>query len=65
MKNAVYMLRFVPSERNEEMRRHWLPHGRLMVNSVGRRTPKKHVEWLIALTASDALQLVIIGDGLD
>ncbi len=32
---------------------------------MGRLAPEKHVERLIALNANDAVQLVIVGDGID
>ena len=54
---------FVPSARDEQLRRQWSPDGRPVVGYVGRLAPEKHVERLAALAHS--YQLVIIGDGID
>ncbi|AWT52100.1 glycosyltransferase family 4 protein [Mycolicibacterium smegmatis] len=56
---------FVPSARDEHLRRTWSPDGRPIVGFVGRLAPEKHVERLAVLAARDDLQLVIVGDGVD
>ncbi|BBY39168.1 GDP-mannose-dependent alpha-mannosyltransferase [Mycobacterium mantenii] len=62
---GVDVLRFAPSARSEALRRQWSPQGKPIVGFVGRLAPEKHVERLIGLTANDAVQLVIVGDGVD
>lgn len=62
---GVDVLRFAPSARDEALRRRWSPHGKPIVGFVGRLAPEKHVERLIGLAADDAVQLVIVGDGVD
>ena len=62
---GVDIIRFAPSARDEELRRKWSPEGKPIVGFVGRLAPEKHAERLIALTADDAVQLVIVGDGVD
>ena len=62
---GVDVLRFAPSARNEALRRRWSPHGKPIIGFVGRLAPEKHVERLIGLAAGDAVQLVIVGDGVD
>jgi phosphatidylinositol alpha 1,6-mannosyltransferase len=62
---GVDIIRFAPSARDEELRRKWSPEGKPIVGFVGRLAPEKHAERLIALTADDAVQLVIIGNGVD
>ena len=59
------MLRFAPSARSEALRRQWSPLGKPVVGFVGRLAPEKHVERLVGLAANDAVQLVIVGDGVD
>ncbi|UXA14396.1 glycosyltransferase family 1 protein [Mycobacterium sp. SMC-8] len=56
---------FVPSARDEELRRSWSPDGKPVIGFVGRLAPEKHVERLAALHARDDLQLVVVGDGVD
>lgn len=56
---------FVPSARDERLRRTWSPDGRPIVGFVGRLAPEKHVERLSVLAARDDLQLVVVGDGVD
>lgn len=56
---------FVPSARDEHLRRTWSPDGRPIVGFVGRLAPEKHVERLAVLAARDDLQLVVVGDGVD
>ncbi|MGV0872127.1 glycosyltransferase family 4 protein [Mycolicibacterium sp. XJ879] len=56
---------FVPSARDDELRRRWSPLGRPIVGFVGRLAPEKHVERLAPLAVRDDLQLVIVGDGID
>ena len=62
---GVDVLRFAPSARNEALRRQWSPQGKPVVGFVGRLAPEKHVERLVGLAANDAVQLVIVGDGVD
>lgn len=62
---GVDIIRFAPSARDEELRRKWSPEGKPIVGFVGRLAPEKHAERLIALAANDAVQLVIVGDGVD
>lgn len=62
---GVDLLRFAPSARDEALRRRWSPQGKPVVGFVGRLAPEKHVERLIGLAADDAVQLVIVGDGVD
>ncbi|RAU97717.1 alpha-mannosyltransferase [Mycobacterium colombiense] len=62
---GVDVLRFAPSARSAELRRQWSPRGKPIVGFVGRLAPEKHVERLAGLAASDAVQLVIVGDGVD
>jgi phosphatidylinositol alpha 1,6-mannosyltransferase len=62
---GVDVLRFAPSARDESLRRRWSPDGKPIVGFVGRLAPEKHVERLAVLAARDAVQLVIVGDGID
>jgi phosphatidylinositol alpha 1,6-mannosyltransferase len=62
---GVDVLRFAPSARNEALRRRWSAGGKPIVGFVGRLAPEKHVERLAVLAARDAVQLVIVGDGVD
>jgi phosphatidylinositol alpha 1,6-mannosyltransferase len=62
---GVDVLRFAPSARSEAIRQHWSPRGKPIVGFVGRLAPEKHVERLAGLAANDAVQLVIVGDGVD
>jgi phosphatidylinositol alpha 1,6-mannosyltransferase len=62
---GVDLLRFAPSARSEALRRRWSPAGRPIVGFVGRLAPEKHVERLIALNATNSVQIVIVGDGVD
>ena len=62
---GVDILRFVPSARDEELRRQWSPDHKPIVGFVGRLAPEKHAERLRALAADGAVQLVIVGDGVD
>ncbi|MGE2719340.1 glycosyltransferase family 4 protein [Mycolicibacterium celeriflavum] len=56
---------FVPSARDDGLRRRWSPEGKPIVGFVGRLAPEKHVERLAVLAHRDDLQLVIVGDGID
>jgi phosphatidylinositol alpha 1,6-mannosyltransferase len=56
---------FVPSARDAALRRQWSPDGKPIVGYVGRLAPEKHVERLAVLAGNDAVQLVIVGDGID
>ncbi|ORC02946.1 glycosyltransferase family 4 protein [Mycobacterium persicum] len=62
---GVDLLRFVPSARDEALRRQWSPDGRPIVGFVGRLAPEKHVERLASLSASGAVRLVVVGTGVD
>ena len=62
---GVDVLRFAPSARDEMLRRRWSPQGKPIIGFVGRLAPEKHVERLMALACDDAVQLVIVGDGVD
>jgi phosphatidylinositol alpha 1,6-mannosyltransferase len=62
---GVDVIRFAPSARDEDLRRQWSPDGKPIVGFVGRLAPEKHAERLIALAAAGAVQLVIVGDGVD
>jgi phosphatidylinositol alpha 1,6-mannosyltransferase len=62
---GVDVIRFAPSARDEELRHHWSPDGKPIVGFVGRLAPEKHAERLIALAAAGAVQLVMVGDGVD
>ncbi|MCB1291024.1 glycosyltransferase family 1 protein [Mycolicibacterium sp.] len=56
---------FVPSARDDRLRRTWSPDGKAVVGYVGRLAPEKHVERLAALAHRDDVQVVIVGDGVD
>jgi phosphatidylinositol alpha 1,6-mannosyltransferase len=62
---GVDLTKLVPSARDAELRQHWSPDGKPIVGFVGRLAPEKHVERLVGLARSDAIQLVIVGDGVD
>src|SRR6201996_6624875 len=62
---GVDVIRYAPSARDELLRRHWSPEEKPIVGFVGRLAPEKHVERLAALAAGDAVQVVIVGDGVD
>jgi phosphatidylinositol alpha 1,6-mannosyltransferase len=62
---GVDIIRYVPSARDDALRRAWSPNGKPIVGFVGRLAPEKHVERLVSLAAGDAVQLVIVGDGVD
>lgn len=62
---GVDVIRYAPSARDEALRRRWSPQGKPIVGFVGRLAPEKHVERLAALADGDAVQLVIVGDGVD
>lgn len=62
---GVDMLGFAPSARDESLRRRWSPDHKPIVGFVGRLAPEKHVERLATLAASGAVQIVIVGDGVD
>jgi phosphatidylinositol alpha 1,6-mannosyltransferase len=62
---GVDVLRFAPSARSEELRKRWSPGGKPIVGFVGRLAPEKHAERLVALAATESVQLVIVGDGVD
>jgi phosphatidylinositol alpha 1,6-mannosyltransferase len=62
---GVDLTNFVPSARDETLRQRWSPDGKPIVGFVGRLAPEKHVERLAVLTRNDAVQLVVVGDGID
>ena len=62
---GVDIMGYAPSARDEALRQKWSPDGKPIVGFVGRLAPEKHVERLISLAAGDAVQLVIVGDGVD
>jgi phosphatidylinositol alpha 1,6-mannosyltransferase len=62
---GVDVIRYAPSARDEWLRRHWSPDNKPIVGFVGRLAPEKHVERLAGLSASGAVQVVVIGDGVD
>jgi phosphatidylinositol alpha 1,6-mannosyltransferase len=62
---GVDVLRYAPSGRDELLRRQWSPQGKPIVGFVGRLAPEKHVERLIGLANTGAVQVVIVGDGVD
>jgi phosphatidylinositol alpha 1,6-mannosyltransferase len=62
---GVDLTGFAPSARDERLRGRWSPDGKPIVGFVGRLAPEKHVERLAALARNDAVQLVIVGDGID
>jgi phosphatidylinositol alpha 1,6-mannosyltransferase len=62
---GVDLYRYAPSARDEQLRRQWSPDGRPIVGFVGRLAPEKHVDRLVGLAAGGAVQLVIVGDGVD
>jgi phosphatidylinositol alpha 1,6-mannosyltransferase len=62
---GVDVLRYAPSGRDDLLRRQWSPQGKPIVGFVGRLAPEKHVERLIGLANTGAVQVVIVGDGVD
>ncbi|WP_211697790.1 glycosyltransferase family 4 protein [Mycobacterium spongiae] len=62
---GVDLFGFAPSARDAALRRQWSPDGKPIVGFVGRLAPEKHVDRLAVLAANDAVQVVIVGDGLD
>lgn len=62
---GVDITRFAPSARDAALRRRWSPEGKPIVGFVGRLAPEKHVDRLAVLARSGAVQLVIVGDGVD
>ncbi|MEZ0362726.1 glycosyltransferase family 4 protein [Mycobacterium sp. pUA109] len=62
---GVDVTTFAPSARDEALRAQWSPHGKPIVGFVGRLAPEKHVERLAVLSRDDAVQLVVVGDGVD
>jgi phosphatidylinositol alpha 1,6-mannosyltransferase len=62
---GVDLYRFAPSARDDQLRRRWSPDGKPIVGFVGRLAPEKHVDRLVGLAATGAVQLVIVGDGVD
>ena len=62
---GVDLIRYAPSARDHGLRRKWSPDGKPIVGFVGRLAPEKHVERLSGLAAGGAVQLVVVGDGVD
>lgn len=62
---GVELTKFAPSARDEALRQRWSPDGKPIVGFVGRLAPEKHVERLAVLAHNDAVQLVIVGDGIN
>ncbi|MGC2653185.1 MAG: glycosyltransferase family 1 protein [Mycobacterium sp.] len=62
---GVDMLGFAPSARDEALRRRWSPDGKPIVGFVGRLAPEKQVKRLAVLARNSAVQLVIVGDGIE
>jgi phosphatidylinositol alpha 1,6-mannosyltransferase len=62
---GVDTLGFAPSARDEALRRRWSPDGKPIVGFVGRLAPEKQVKRLAVLARNSAVQLVIVGDGID
>jgi phosphatidylinositol alpha 1,6-mannosyltransferase len=62
---GVDVIGFAPSARDEALRRRWSPEGKPIVGFVGRLAPEKRVDRLAVLARSGAIQLVIVGDGID
>ncbi|MGH3595234.1 MAG: glycosyltransferase family 4 protein [Mycobacterium sp.] len=62
---GIDVTKFVPSALDAALRRQWSPQGRPIIGFVGRLAPEKHVERLAVLARSDAVQVVIVGDGID
>jgi phosphatidylinositol alpha 1,6-mannosyltransferase len=62
---GVDIMGYAPSARDEALRQKWSPDGKPIVGFVGRLAPEKHVERLVSLAAGGAVQLVIVGDGVD
>jgi phosphatidylinositol alpha 1,6-mannosyltransferase len=62
---GVDLTKFAPSARDAALRQQWSPDGKPIVGFVGRLAPEKHVERLVALGRNDAIQVVIVGDGVD
>lgn len=56
---------YVPSARDESLRKRWSPLDKPIVGFVGRLAPEKHVERLAVLARRGDVQLVIVGDGVD
>lgn len=61
---GVDLAGFVPSARDEQLRRRWSPDGKPIIGYVGRLAPEKHVERLAVLARRDDLRVVIVGDGV-
>ncbi len=62
---GVDIMGYAPSARDEALRQKWSPDGKPIVGFVGRLAPEKHVERLVSLAVGGAVQLVIVGDGVD
>ncbi|MFZ8877491.1 MAG: glycosyltransferase family 4 protein [Ilumatobacteraceae bacterium] len=60
---GVDLEQFQPSRRSETLRRFLAPAGQPIVGFVGRLAREKQVERLAPLAESDAVRLVIVGDG--
>ena len=62
---GVDVIRYAPSARDDGLRSKWSPDDKPIVGFVGRLAPEKHVERLAVLAAGGAVQVVIVGDGVD
>ena len=62
---GVDLTAFVPSARDDALRRAWSPEDKPIVGFVGRLAPEKHVERLASLARRDDLTVVIVGDGVE
>lgn len=61
---GVDAVRFHPSKRSAELRRHWDPSGsKKIIGFVGRLAAEKGVHRLSGLNGREDLQVVIVGDG--
>lgn len=62
---GVDLARFAPRRRDEHLRRHLAPDGRLLVGYIGRLAPEKDVMLLRSLRGLRGIRLVVVGDGPD
>src|SRR3984957_9865552 len=58
---GVDLYRFAPSGRDDELRRQWSPDGKPIIGFVGRLAPEKHVDRLVGLANTGAVQVVVVG----
>lgn len=62
---GVDVIGLAPSARDQSLRLRWSPHGKPIVGFVGRLAPEKRVDRLAALARDGAVQVVVVGDGVD